>query len=40
MPKGTYAYVMPPERSLDIDTAWDFHLVELILKDRLANGTY
>ncbi|HKC63771.1 MAG TPA: acylneuraminate cytidylyltransferase family protein [Pyrinomonadaceae bacterium] len=29
----TYAYIMPPERSIDIDTPWDFHLAELILKD-------
>lgn len=27
----TYAYVMPPERSIDIDTAWDLHLANLIL---------
>lgn len=27
-------YVMPPERSLDIDTPWDLHLAELILRDR------
>ena len=32
----TYAYVMPAERSLDIDNAWDMHLCELILRDRLA----
>jgi N-acylneuraminate cytidylyltransferase/CMP-N,N'-diacetyllegionaminic acid synthase len=31
----TCAYVMPPERSLDIDTLWDFYMTELILKDRL-----
>ena len=30
----TYAYVMPPERSLDIDTPWDLYLADLILKDR------
>jgi CMP-N-acetylneuraminic acid synthetase len=30
----TYAYVMPPERSLDIDEPWDMHLAELILEDR------
>ena len=30
----TYAYVMPPERSLDIDTPWDLYLAELILRDR------
>ena len=26
------AYVMPPERSLDIDTAWDLHLADLALR--------
>ncbi len=30
----TYAYVMPPERALDIDTAWDLYLADLVLKDR------
>ena len=29
----THAYVMPPERSLDVDTPSDFRLAELILKD-------
>lgn len=29
----TYAYVMPAERSLDIDTPWDLHLANLILND-------
>jgi CMP-N-acetylneuraminic acid synthetase len=29
----TFAYIMPPERSLDIDSPWDLHLVELILRD-------
>ena len=33
-PAKTFAYIMPPERSLDVDTAWDFYLAELILKDR------
>lgn len=28
----TYAYVMPPERSLDIDSAWDLHLADLVLR--------
>jgi len=32
----TYAYVMPPERSVDVDDEWDLHLCELILRDRLA----
>lgn len=30
----TYAYIMPVERSLDIDTPWDLYLANLILKDR------
>ena len=34
LPPGTLGYVMPPERSLDVDTPWDFHLVEMILQDR------
>jgi CMP-N,N'-diacetyllegionaminic acid synthase len=33
-PAGTYPYVMPAERSLDIDTPWDLHLADLILRDR------
>lgn len=32
----TFAYIMPPERSLDIDTPWDLHLADLILRD--SNG--
>ena len=32
----TYAYVMPRERSIDVDEPWDMHLCELILKERLA----
>ena len=31
----TMAYVMPAERSLDIDTLWDFHLCELVIHDRI-----
>ncbi len=38
VPDGSYAYVMPPERSLDVDTPWDFHLVELLLHDRRTNA--
>ena len=34
LPKGTFPYVMPQERSLDMDSLWDFHLVELILRDK------
>jgi CMP-N,N'-diacetyllegionaminic acid synthase len=29
----TYAWLMPPERSLDVDTPWDLYLAELILRD-------
>jgi N-acylneuraminate cytidylyltransferase/CMP-N,N'-diacetyllegionaminic acid synthase len=32
-PEGTIAYVMPKERSLDVDSIWDWHLAELIMKD-------
>ncbi len=35
--RDTYAYVMPRERSLDIDTAWDLHLAELLLKETEDN---
>ena len=30
----TIAYVMPPERSLDVDSAWDLRLVGLVLSGR------
>jgi len=33
-PKDTLPYLMPPERSLDLDTLWDWHLAELILRDK------
>jgi len=39
VPAGAVAYIMPPERSLDIDTPWDFHLAELILKEKHAART-
>jgi CMP-N-acetylneuraminic acid synthetase len=32
--ENTQAYIMPQERSLDIDTNWDFYLADLILKDK------
>lgn len=34
--KTVYGYVMPPERSLDIDTSWDMYLARLIMKDRFG----
>jgi CMP-N,N'-diacetyllegionaminic acid synthase len=33
-PRGGMAYVMPVERSLDIDTPWDLYLAELILSNK------
>lgn len=35
-PRRSYPYVMPPQRSLDVDTLWDFQLAELILKNQTA----
>lgn len=35
----TYAYIMPAERSLDIDTPWDLYLADLILRDRERHGS-
>jgi CMP-N-acetylneuraminic acid synthetase len=32
----TYGYVMPSERSLDIDTPWDLHVARLVINDRLG----
>ena len=34
----TYPYIMPPERSLDVDTPWDLYLSDLVLRDRLHNS--
>ena len=36
----TYAYLMPPERSLDIDSKWDFHLAELVLRGNSDGGAH
>jgi N-acylneuraminate cytidylyltransferase/CMP-N,N'-diacetyllegionaminic acid synthase len=30
----TYGYLMPRERSLDIDEPWDLYLADLIVRDR------
>jgi len=38
-PEPTYAYVMPPNRSLDVDTPWDLHVADLILHDQQHNRT-
>lgn len=32
-PPGTLPLVTPAERSLDVDTPWDFHLADLLLRD-------
>jgi CMP-N-acetylneuraminic acid synthetase len=32
-PPGTLAYVMPPERSLDIDAPWEMRFVDFLLRD-------
>lgn len=34
----TYVYIMPLERSLDIDSKWDLYLAELILEDRIRHA--
>jgi len=39
LPPGALGYVMPHERSLDVDTPWDLHLIELILQDRHGRAT-
>jgi CMP-N-acetylneuraminic acid synthetase len=36
-PDGTLPYIMPPERSIDIDEEWDMKLAELILGDRMRS---
>lgn len=36
LPQDTYAYIMPTERSLDIDAPWDIYLADLILRDRFG----
>lgn len=39
IPKGTLGYVMPRERSVDIDTAFDFKLAALLMSHRRQNET-
>jgi len=36
IPPGTLGYVMPPERSMDVDSPWDLYLIELVLRDQQA----
>jgi CMP-N,N'-diacetyllegionaminic acid synthase len=40
-PLRTFGYIMPPERSLQIDTPWDLRLVDLIMRERkIKNGSH
>ena len=34
VPEGAYPYIMPLERSMDIDTLWDFALVEFVIQNK------
>jgi CMP-N,N'-diacetyllegionaminic acid synthase len=34
LPQGAIAYVMPQERSLDVDTPWDFYVADLVLRNQ------
>lgn len=36
--ENTLAYIMPPERSLDIDRPWDLHLANLILSHNSVSS--
>ena len=36
IPAGTLPYLMPPERSLDIDSAWDLFVADLIIRNPAA----
>lgn len=37
LPALSYPYLMPPDRSIDIDTPWEMHLADMILRDRIEN---
>jgi len=37
-PRGTHAYVMPPERSMDIDTLWDLHVADRVIGKGAVSG--
>ena len=37
VPPGAHAYVMPPERSIDVDTQWELELAHLLLSRKEKN---
>lgn len=37
--KGSYAYIMPSERSVDIDSEFDFKLAEFLLQSKSMGGS-
>ena len=39
MPLGTLGYVMPRERSIDVDTVFDFNIAALLMVQRTKGGT-
>jgi N-acylneuraminate cytidylyltransferase/CMP-N,N'-diacetyllegionaminic acid synthase len=38
--ENTLAYIMPPERSLDIDTPWELYMTEVILEARKQHESH
>jgi N-acylneuraminate cytidylyltransferase/CMP-N,N'-diacetyllegionaminic acid synthase len=38
LPPRTFPYVMPAERSLEIDDPWDLYLVRLVMEDRTCQA--
>jgi CMP-N,N'-diacetyllegionaminic acid synthase len=40
LPRGTVAYVMPHERSWDIDDLWDLAFVELVMNRMNSEGSH
>lgn len=37
--KNSYVYIMPPEKSIDIDTLFDFNLAEFIYTRNISNAS-